>query len=305
MKESEKNLLAELLKNSRASHEELGKRIGKSRNWVAHVTKKLVKQGIIRAYTTVVNPALVYSERNTILLVKTNPREISVSQALIQMAELESLDGISGEYSLLGLLRFRSPVRFNQFLDQIDRVVAKSGAQTYKMLQVLSTYKTNGFVLNIKHDGSMTLSSRDWELLKTIARWRAIEEDPYPPSQQTIGDSMKPRLTQPAVSRAIRQLEQMGVIVGYSVDISFRQIGLPIKFFLQIRTKPGSISSAARRISAMSEVWDLHRVGDVYSLYATVRTESVNAYNQFLRDLYKYRAVIDTYSQISLEEWHL
>lgn len=305
MKESEKQLIRELLKNSRTSHEDLGARMGKSRNWVARTIRKLVEKGTIRAFTTVVNPALVYSERNTILLVKTNPREIGVSQALVKMAELESLDGISGEYSLLGLLRFRSPARFNQFLDQIDRIVAKSGAQTYKMVQVLTTYKANGFVLNLKHGESPTLSARDWRLLRTITRWRVTEEDSYPPSQQAIGEAMRPMLTQPAVSRAIRQLEHRGVIIGYSVDICFRHIGLPIKFFLQIRTRPGSITTAAKRISAMKEVWNLHRVGDAYSLYATVRTESVEAYNRFLRELYKHRTIIDTYSQISLEEWQL
>lgn len=305
MKDDEKRLLQLLLKNSRMSQERLGQELGKSRNWVSRTIKRLVTRRIIRAYTTIVDPALVYSERNTILLVKTNPRELGVSQALINMSELESLDGISGEYSLLGLLRFQSPAAFNRFLDDIDRVVAKSGARTYKMLQILTTYKSHGFEIVRAQNQVVTLSAKEREILRIITRWNATDNRPYPPSQEMIGQRTNPALTQPAVSRALRQLEKRKVIIGYSIDVDFRRFGTPIKFFVQIKTRPGSIAHAASVLSSMAEVWDLHRVGDIYSLYATIRTESVDAYNKFLRRLYKSTNIIDTYSQISLEEWML
>ncbi|MCK4566063.1 MAG: Lrp/AsnC family transcriptional regulator [Candidatus Thorarchaeota archaeon] len=132
--DSEQRLLKALLENSRSSLAILGEKVGKSRNWVARTTRKLVRNRVLLAYVTVFNPAKVYVERNTMLLIKTNPRELDVSQGLLEMAELESLNGITGEYSLLGLFRFRGSGTFEQFLDEVDQVVAKSKADKYQLV---------------------------------------------------------------------------------------------------------------------------------------------------------------------------
>lgn len=139
--------------------------------------------------------------------------------------------------------------------------------------------------------------------MSTIYRQAPNEENPFPLSQSDIGKLMESRLSQPAVSKTMKRLENRGAILGYSVDIKFANIGLPIKFFLQIKPTLGSIAQTARKISMMNEVWDLHRTSEDYSLFATVRTSSVEAYNRFLRRLYENGDVLDTQSQISLEEW--
>jgi len=251
----------------------------------------------------VFDPAQVYAERNTILLIKTNPRELDVSTGLLDMPELESLDGISGDHSLLGLFRFRGSGSFVQFLDSVDQVVAKSRADKYQLVQVLTTYKTHGFALGSQPVQPKLVSSKDWDLMRTIYRQAPSEDAPFPLSQSEIGDRMDPCLSQPAVSKATRRLEDRGAIVGYSADIRFADIGLPIKFFLQIKPNPGTIAQTARMVSRMAEVWDLHRTSEDYSLFATVRTDSVDGYNQFLRRLYMNEDITDTQSQISLEEW--
>jgi Lrp/AsnC family leucine-responsive transcriptional regulator len=303
--ESERALLGLLLKNSRMSHITLGEHTKKGRNWVARTVKKLVKLGVIRSYTAILDPSQVYAERNTILLVKTNPRELGVSEALIGMPELQTLDGISGEHSLLGLFRFRSPMEVEKLLDDVDRVVAKSGAQTYNLVQVLATYKTNGFIVRKTHNSSPSLTAKDWELLSVIRRRIPSYKKPFAPSQEDIGKAMKPQISQPAVSKAMARLESKGAIAGYSLDINYSYVGLPIKLFLQIRPRPGNVATAAKRISQMEQVWDLHRVSDDYSLSANVRVESVTSYNRFIRTLYENEEVLDTQSQISLEEWFI
>ncbi|KXH72065.1 MAG: hypothetical protein AM326_03830 [Candidatus Thorarchaeota archaeon SMTZ-45] len=301
--ESEQKLLRRLLKNSRSSLANLSQEIGKNRNWIARRIRKLVRDRTILAYVTVFDPAQVYAERNTILLMKTNPRELDVSTGLLAMPELESLDGISGDYSLLGLFRFRGSGTFVQFLDNVDQVVSKSRADKYQLVQVLTTYKTHGFRLESESARPQLVSSKDWDLLRTIYRQAPNEDSPFPLSQSEIGDRMEPCLSQPAVSKATRRLEERGAIVGYSAHIRFANIGLPIKFFLQIKSTPGTIAQTARVVSRMDEVWDLHRTSADYSLFATVRTDSIEGYNQFLRRLYMNEDILDTQSQISLEEW--
>ncbi|MFW9910430.1 MAG: Lrp/AsnC ligand binding domain-containing protein, partial [Candidatus Thorarchaeota archaeon] len=265
--------------------------------------KKLVREEVIRAYVTVLDPAQVYAERNTILIIKTNPREIGVSKALLAMGELESLDGISGEHSLLGLFRFRGTGAFQDFLDKIDDAVAKSGSGEYQFVQVLATYKTQGFRIKKHSERKKVISPKDWELISVLSRQQPDENKPFPLTQGEIGKKMKPPLSQPAISKAMNRLEEREAIVGYTIEPDFKQFGLPIKFFLQIKTSAGKISETANQISSFPQVWDLHRTGADYSLFATVRTTSVEDYNTFMRLLYRNENVIDTHSLISLEEW--
>lgn len=301
--DSEKRLLKVLLTDSRSSLATLGEKVGKSRNWIARTIRKLIRERNLLAYVTVFDPAQVYAERNTMLLIKTNPRELDVSQGLLEMAELETLDGISGEHSLLGLFRFRGSGTFEQFLDEVDQVVAKSKADKYQLVQVLTTYKTHGFTLEGAPPRPQLVSAKDWELMRTIYRQAPTDDNPFPLSQNGIGQKMEPCLSQPAVSKAMRRLEERRAIVGYSVDVRFSNLDLPIKFFIQIKPKAGTITQTARTISTMEEVWDLHRTSEDFSLFATVRTDSVDGYNRFLRQLYANENVLDTQSQISLEEW--
>ena len=147
------------------------------------------------------------------------------------------------------------------------------------------------------------VSEKDWELMKVIHRQSPTDDNPFPIPQGEIGKRMTPPLSQPAVSKAMQRFQEHGAIVGYSVDIHFKFIGLPIKFFLQIKVKPGTIASTASRISMISEVWDLHRTSEEYSLLATIRAHDINHYNRFMRELYKDNNVLDTHSEISLEEW--
>ncbi len=303
--DNERGLLVLLLRDSRSGASYLAEQLSKSRNWVTRVLRRFIRDGVIRSYTTIINPLQAYSERNTILLVKTNPRELDVSRSLLTIPGLESLDGVSGEYSLLGLFRFRSADAFEKFLNLLDGTIARSGSKTYKLVQVLTTYKTQGFMVDGHVDDSIHLSPRDWNLLEVIRRQAPSVDNPFPLSQTEIGRKMNPPLSQPAVSKAMARLESSKTILGYSVDLKFHHIGLPIKFFLEVKAAPGTITTTAHDIARMAEVWDLHRTSESFSLFATVRCVDIDHYNQFLRRLYRNKNVLDTHSQISLEEWFL
>ncbi|MBD3407953.1 MAG: hypothetical protein GF411_17665 [Candidatus Lokiarchaeota archaeon] len=305
--DSQKNLLFLLLTDSRTSISSLGKKMEKKkgRNWVSRTIKKLVKWGIIRSYLAILNPAYVYAERSSLLLLKTNPREIDISKALIAMPDLEWLDGLTGDHSLIGLFRFRDAHAFEKFLDVVDTVTAKSLSQTYNIVQVLATYKTHGLIVPPIKVGTPIISQNDWDLLNTLRRTAPTPERPYPPTQQEIGESLSVPLSQPAISKGMKRLERQKCIIGYSIDIDFSYVDLPIKFFLRIRPRPGKVSQVAQQIVSLDEVWDLHRVGEEFSLFATVRVSSVREYNEFIRSVYGNQDILDTQSQISLEEWYI
>jgi DNA-binding Lrp family transcriptional regulator len=303
LSDTEKELLELLIQNSRYTPAIIGKTIGKSRNWVSRKIKTLVTKEVIRSYTTIVNPVQVKAARETILFMKSNPREQDVSTNLLQMEELESLDGVAGEFSLIGFFRFDSQGAFEDLLDRVDSVVASSGTGKYNLVQVLTTYKKNRFKITSSEATESHLSSKDLALLRIIRRQKPTPAKPFPLTQEAIGKRMATPMRQPAVSKAIEKLLIKKAIVGYSIDIDFSLVGLPVKFFVRMKVSSGSSGETAQRLMDMDEVWDLYRTSEDYTLFATVRTESIESFNRFLRKLYENENVLDTHSYISLEEW--
>jgi DNA-binding Lrp family transcriptional regulator len=302
---AEKELLELLVQNSRYTPAIIGKTIGKSRNWVSRTIKNLATKGVIRSYTTIVDPVQVKAARDTILFMKSNPREQDVSKKLLQMEELESLDGIAGEFSLVGFFRFDSHGAFEHLLDRVDSVVASSRTGKYNLVQVLTTYKKNRFKIADSEASESHLSPKELALLRIIRRQKARPETPFPLTQEAIGKRMTPSMRQPAVSKAIEKLMVKNSIIGYSIDLDFSLIGLPVKFFVRMKVSPGTASETAKKLVDMDEVWDLYRTSEDYSLFATVRTKSIDSFNLFLRKLYENESVHDTQSYISLEEWYV
>ena len=305
LSELETQLLEILVQNSQYSPAVIGKTLGKSRNWVSRSIKGLVKKGAIRRYTTIINPVQVKSARDTILFVKSNPREQDVSKKILRMEELESLDGIAGDFSLIGFFRFDSQGPFEDLLDRVDSVVASSGTGKYNLVQVLTTYKKNRCKIPQTESSESQLSSKELSLLRIIRRQRPTIEKPFPLTQVAIGKQMNPPMAQSAVSKAIDRLVMKRAIIGHSIDIDFSLIGLPVKFFVRIKVAPGIASEAAQRLADMGAIWDLYRTSEDYTLLATVRTESIESFNRFLRVLYEDKSVVDTQSYISLEEWYV
>ena len=305
LSEAERQLVDALVQNSRYTPAILGQLVGKSRNWVSRAVKGLVKSGIIRGYTTIIDPAQVPSARGTILFMKSNPREGHVSTNLMKMEELESLDGIGGDFSLIGTFRYNSQRAFEDLLDQVDIVAASSGTSKYHLVQVLTTYKKNRFRIIPTESSHAPLSAKELELLRIIYRQEPTLENPYPLTQDKIGALMTPPLSQPAVSKAIDKLTMRRAIVGYSIDMDYGLIGLPVKFFIRVKVVPGTASEIAHELANYEEVWDLYRTSEDYSLLATVRTSSIASYNQFLKKMYANEAVLDTHSYVSLEEWFI
>jgi DNA-binding Lrp family transcriptional regulator len=305
LSDAETLLLEALVQNSRYTPAMIGQLIGKSRNWASRTIKGLVKSGVIRSYTTIIDPAQVQGTRDTILFMKSNPREHDVSMKLMEIEELESLDGIAGAFSLLGTFRFDSHGAFENLLDRVDSVVASSGTGKYNLVQVLTTYRKNRFKIIQTESPESYLTRKELALLRIMYRYEPTTESPFPLTQEEIGARMNPPLSQPAVSKSIDRLLMKRAIVGYSINTDYTLIGLPVKFFVRIKVIPGTVSDIAQKLVDMREVWDLYRTSEDYSLLAMVRTSSVTTFNQFLRQLYESENVLDTESYISLEEWFI
>ncbi|MEX2752569.1 MAG: Lrp/AsnC family transcriptional regulator [Candidatus Freyarchaeota archaeon] len=293
----EEAVLNLLLKDSSLDMKDLAERLGKSRNYVARVVNRLFERGVLRGYSVILNPLKILFDRSIFLFVKTNPHEHDVVRGLLGLPQIQVLDGISGEFSLLGLYRFRFPSEFSSFLSGLDRLMVVSRFKKYRLVEILTTFKESGFVVPDSRIDYYPVSDFDWKLLSLLSQ----QTGPTPYSQTEL--ARKLGVSQPVVSRKISKLRSENVIIGYTAKVDFSAIGLEAKFYLEINVDPRAYLSVAKKLCEFDEVHSIYRTGEEYGLMAVVRVKDIKHYNQLLLKIFEIEDIIDTHSSVVLQEW--
>jgi Lrp/AsnC family transcriptional regulator for asnA, asnC and gidA len=128
---------------SRNSH-----KLGLSRQTYQNKIDKLRDKEIISNFIININPYIQPNNLKFVLLeIKTNPKEPILAKDLLKIPQLRMLDGIIGEFSLFGLLNFRSSEEYYQTLNRIDNIMAGSHFKKYQIIETIRVFKTNGISL--------------------------------------------------------------------------------------------------------------------------------------------------------------
>ena len=106
-------------------------------------------------------------------------------------------------------------------------------------------------------------------------------------------------------ARRIRQLEQQGVIEGYTAVVDPARLGLAVQAFVQVkleRQTDENVAQFRRELAALDAVVSCHAVTGEYDfLLQVVTTDLESLSNIVLRKLLKIRSVRDVHSSIVLE----
>jgi len=106
-------------------------------------------------------------------------------------------------------------------------------------------------------------------------------------------------------ARRIRQLEQRGVIQGYTAVVDAARLGLSVKAFVQVRLERHTDDNVAlfrRELAALETVVSCHAVTGEYDFMLQVFATDLDALSNFvLKKLLKIRCVRDIHSSIVLE----
>ncbi|WP_427016032.1 Lrp/AsnC family transcriptional regulator [Pseudarthrobacter sp. P1] len=115
-------IIAELSRNARMSHAELGQRVMLSRNAVRQRIERLERQGVIQGYTLVQGtPEKNEAMASAILMVyrKDRMRGAEVLAALRLIPEVVICDVLSGDFDLFVRLEARSLERIREIWEEI------------------------------------------------------------------------------------------------------------------------------------------------------------------------------------------
>jgi Lrp/AsnC family leucine-responsive transcriptional regulator len=90
-------------------------------------------------------------------------------------------------------------------------------------------------------------------------------------------------LSQPAVAERIRKLEERGVITGYTARVDAGKLGKDITAFVGVNIEhPKYFESFAKKVLAMPEVLEAHRVAGQDSYILKVKTSNTKTLDQLL-----------------------
>ncbi|MEK6302085.1 MAG: Lrp/AsnC family transcriptional regulator [Acidobacteriota bacterium] len=93
-------------------------------------------------------------------------------------------------------------------------------------------------------------------------------------------------LSQPAVAERLRKLEQDSVILGYSARVSARKLGKDISAFIGVSIEhPRYNAGFAKKILALPDVLECHRVTGSDSYLLKVVTENTESLDRLISDL--------------------
>lgn len=90
-------------------------------------------------------------------------------------------------------------------------------------------------------------------------------------------------LSQPAVAERIRKLEERGVITGYAARVDAAKLGKDITAFIGVSIEhPKYFEGFAKKVLAMPEVLEAHRVAGQDSYILKVRTSNTKTLDTLL-----------------------
>lgn len=290
-------LLRSLSQRRNPSLHGMSTELGHSSSWIRRQIQKLKQEGVITDWRLVLHPsASLQQQRILFFLLKTNPNEPQIVEELLRMysaEKLSSLEGVTGEYSLMGRFHFPSGVEFLASLDHLYQVIGGSGFQKYQMLEVISVHKEWGFIVP---ESSMTLKDSEYRILQAIQELGKTLE--FPPSTYDIAKKLDKH--QPSIYRQLKRWKGGNVILGYSLSTTYWQERY-IHAYIQIKAPLGKYQILIDFCQQNTHVIDCFRTNQEYSLLIKTRHSTLTDLNDFLKALYQQTRVADTVTHIILD----
>src|SRR5215216_1164840 len=146
----------------------------------------------------------------------------------------------------------------------------------------LIEYRKKGYLdilrLNERRFFAMTFHSQssldgtDWQILRELQRDARL-------SFNELGRRVN--LSAPAAAERIRQLEEKGVITGYSAQIDPAKVGLPLLAFIQLHCNPGKCLLKTSSAEKYPEVLEIHKLSGAHCTLLKVAVSSMEHLEAF------------------------
>jgi len=92
---------------------------------------------------------------------------------------------------------------------------------------------------------------------KNLELLRLLQKNPRAPISQL---ARKIGMSNPAVKERVVRLEESGILAGFRLELSPKELGYQVMAFVRIRPLPGHLSKIAELAQSVPEVTECHRI---------------------------------------------
>ncbi len=225
MDKKDKKILTELILNSRIPVNQLAKKVGISREVAAYRLNNLIKEKIILSFNTITNTeALGFLRFGCCIQLKniTAQKEKEFLDFLINHDFVTYLGSIVGKWNFGFDLLAKDREHLEKIIKEITGyapesiesfIVINTGAEEFFPTKLMGVNKE---ITYKKLDKNINLDKTDLGILKLMSANSRIEY---------IELSKKLNLTPNAIKYRIKNLENSGVIQGYTISLDIKKLG--------------------------------------------------------------------------------
>lgn len=138
----DKQLVALLQHDARASVASLAKHVGLSAPAVGERLKKLEQSGVIRGYFADIDPSKMGLPIAAFVAISAKPRKSGqpLAEALSNLPAVEELYAVAGLYSYLAKVRLASTEELDKFLDELLLIDGVERSETQVVLRTVAEH---------------------------------------------------------------------------------------------------------------------------------------------------------------------
>jgi len=298
-------LLEELYLNSRVKISSLCEDFHLSRQSISKIRKKLWER------STIASPAIILNQRmlnmvNYIMEIKTNPAEPEVLRKLKKIPEVTSVDGIIGTYALIVKFEIKDKQRFAEILSELDKQIAQTSFQSYRIIETIEIFKVGGFIFDSK-DSVIDMNEKKWGILNLLKKNYNLKRWPERIENEFFSDEENEKIRKINLSRELDGFLKEKIIEGFSIAFHHPSGSIfddfQMKFYMRIKPRNiGSYNDLAGKLVYEPNVIDLYRNGEDFGLFTVIRAKNLYEFKNFIYHLYSDYKILDTFTTVVVDE---
>ncbi|MHA1473545.1 MAG: Lrp/AsnC ligand binding domain-containing protein [Promethearchaeota archaeon] len=300
-------LLEALFLNSRVKISSLCEDFHLSRQSISKIRKKLWDKNIIASPSIILNQRMLDMEIY-IMEIKTNPAEPEFLRTLKKIPEVTSVDGIIGTYALIVKFEIRSKQRFAEILSELDKQIAQTSFQSYRIIETIEVFKIGGFIFDSK-DSVKKINEKKWDTLNLLKKNYNLNKWPERIENEFFSAIEKEKISKINISRKLDGFLKDNIIKGFTISFHHSSGSMQIfddfqmKFYMRIKPQNiGSYNDLAVKLVYEPNVIDLYRTGEDFGLFAVIRAKNLFEFKKFIYHLYSDFKILDTFTTVVIDE---
>ncbi len=136
-----------LFEDGRASFADIGRKLGVSENTVRFRFQRLLKTGVIRKVTVLVDHVKLGLKNSAALMLKIEPSEINrVLEELKLLREIANIYQLSGDFDAIAVAYGRDLDHIREIVEQVKKIPGVISVNTLVTLRVVKTDTRYGLV---------------------------------------------------------------------------------------------------------------------------------------------------------------